>query len=139
MIKHFEKKLPARKEELNELLALIEENLETAGCPMKSQTAVLVSIEEIFVNIASYAFPDDENGEAEFVLDIDDAARRVSLTLKDDGIPFNPLAAAAPDLSLSAEERRIGGLGIFMVKKMMDEVHYQYSGGFNITTMIKNF
>ena len=139
MVKHFEKKLPARKEELNELLALIEENLEAAGCPMKSQTTVLVSFEEIFVNVASYAFPDDENGEAEFIFDIDDEARKASLTLKDDGIPFDPFSQAAPDLSLSAEERRIGGLGIFMVKKMMDEVSYQYSGGLNITTIVKNF
>lgn len=129
---------PAELDELNNVLAFTDAELEKAGCSMKSQTSIDVSLEEIFVNIASYAYP-DRNGTVEVEVVSDDAEKAVVIRLVDSGMKFDPLQKPDPDVTLEAEQRRIGGLGIFMVKKMMDDVFYSYEDGKNILTLKKHF
>ena len=135
--KQMDKKIfPAKDEELNSVLAFIEEKLEGYGCAMKVQTAICVAIEEVFVNVAHYAY-EGKDGEVEFNVEFDSESRVITFKMIDGGIPFNPLLKADPDITLSAEEREIGGLGIFITKKTMDEVTYAYEKGKNVLTMIK--
>ncbi len=110
----------------------VEGNLEEAGCSMKNQMKIMVALEELFVNVAHYAY-EDGDGKVSVSFDLD--GDNMILTLKDSGKPFDPLAKADPDISLSAEEREIGGLGIYMVKKSMDDVQYEYTDGCNIVTI----
>ena len=126
----------ATKENLLEVSAFIEENLEKLGCSMKSMMQINIAVEEIYVNIASYAYGDNP-GLAEIELEHNEADNSVDITFKDSGIPYDPLAKEDPDITLSAEERSIGGLGIFMVKKSMDDVKYKHEGGKNILTITK--
>lgn len=129
------KTFPATDEALHEALAFVEGELEKAGCPMKSLMQIQVCVEEMFVNVAHYAY----NGEQGTVtLDIDVENGTMTITLTDEGMPFDPLAKKDPDITLAASERPIGGLGIFMVKKSMDEVEYKRIDNKNIFTMKKN-
>ena len=126
--------LPARVESLADAAAFVEEELEKADCPMKAAMQINVALEEMFVNVASYAYP-VEYGTVRLGVSVDEGS--VMLRITDRGIPFDPLARTDPDISLSAEERDIGGLGIFMVKKTMDEVRYERIENQNVLTMIK--
>ena len=130
--------LEATVENLPQLLSFLEQKLEAAGCPMKVQMQLSVAAEEIFVNIASYAYAPG-TGTATVCLSIGGEPRRATLTFLDSGVPFDPLAKADPDVSLPAAEREIGGLGIYMTKKTMDDVHYEYRSGQNILTLVKFF
>ena len=103
---------------------------------MKLQIAICVAIEEVFVNVAHYAYKDG-NGNVEFNISFDEETRLVTFKMTDSGVPFDPLKKEDPDVTLSAEDRKIGGLGIFITKKTMDEVSYVYENGKNILTMIK--
>lgn len=134
MIKVF----PAELSELDKVLAFADGELEKAGCPMKMQTEIDVALEEIFVNIASYAYP-GEKGTAEIDVCADESERCITIRLSDSGLKFDPLAKPDPNTSLTANERSIGGLGIFMVKKMMDSVEYEYKDQMNILTLKKCF
>ena len=127
---------PAKTEALPDILGFVEETLEGYGCPMKIQMAVCVAIEEVFVNVAHYAYGE---GEGDLILGIgfDEASRTVTFRMADKGIPFDPLKKPDPDITLSAEDREIGGLGIFITKKTMDSLTYSYENGENILTMIK--
>ena len=127
---------PAKIDALSDVLAFIEQKLETWDCSMKLQMALCVAIEEVFVNVAHYAYKDGE-GNVEFKLGFDEETRNVTFQMIDSGVPFDPLKKEDPDITLSAEERNIGGLGIFITKKTMDEVSYVYEDGKNILTMIK--
>lgn len=127
---------PAKDEFLQDVLGFVEETLESYECPMKTQVAVCVAIEEIFVNIAHYAYGDGE-GNADVVIGFDENSREVTFRVSDKGIPFNPLDRPDPDITLPAEEREIGGLGILITKKTMDSVTYTNENGENILTMIK--
>ena len=131
-----EKVFSARKDALPEVMAFTEECLESVDCPMKSQMAICVAVEEIFVNIANYAYPDGD-GNATLSFGFDENERLMTLVIKDNGVPFNPLERAEPDITLSADEREIGGLGIFITKKTMDTVSYKNENGKNILTMTK--
>ena len=131
-----EKVFSATKEALPEVMAFTEECLEDFECPMKSSMAICVAVEEIFVNIASYAYGDG-TGEARLSFGFDENERLMTLVVTDEGIPFNPLERAEPDITLSAAERDIGGLGIFITKKTMDTVSYKYENNRNILTMTK--
>lgn len=133
-----ERTFPARDEALNDVLAFAEEELEKAGCPMKVVMSVTVALEEVFVNVAHYAYP-ETSGEVSMAIDCDSESRTMTFRMTDSGISFNPLAKPDPDITLSAEERQIGGLGIFMMKKTMDDVNYAYKDGCNILTMKKIF
>ena len=127
--------LPAQTERLPEVLAFVEEQLEEAGCPMKAQMQISVATEEVYVNIASYAYAPG-SGVATIRLELTQEPA-VVLTFIDSGIAFNPLEKEDPNVNLPAEERQIGGLGIFMTKKTMDEVRYERAGDRNVLTLIK--
>ena len=128
--------LKAVIENIPQVTAFVDEQLEAIECPMKAQLQLDVAIDELFCNIASYAYGGGE-GEATVRFAFDAAARRVSLDFIDRGMPFNPLTSKEPDISLSAEERSVGGLGIFLVKKTMDRIAYRYEAGQNILTIEK--
>ena len=131
-----EKVFPASKDALPEVIGFTEECLESFDCPMKSSMAICVAVEEIFVNIASYAYPDGK-GNASLCFGFDESERLMTLVVTDEGIPFNPLEKSDPDITLSADEREIGGLGIFITKKTMDSAAYRFENGKNILTMTK--
>ena len=126
----------ARPENLDRVLAFVDGLLEEIGCPMKAQMQIDVAVEELFVNIASYAYA-PETGDAAIRVEAADDPPSVSVTFTDGGVPYDPLAKADPDVTLSAEERQIGGLGIYMVKKSMDDVRYRYENGKNVLTITK--
>ena len=132
-----ERIFPAADSALNDFLGFAEEELEKAECPMKAVMPITVALEEVFVNVAHYAYP-DSSGDVSLSIDFDSESRQMTFQMADSGIPFNPLAKPDPDITLSAEERQIGGLGIFMMKMTMDEVSYVYKDGKNILTMKKS-
>ena len=126
----------ALTENLPEVIGFVDEQLEAADCPMKTQMQIDIAVEEIFVNIAHYAYG-DEVGTAAIRTELLTEPTAFEITFIDSGIPYDPLAKPDPDVTLSAEERQIGGLGIFMVKKSMNEVKYQYIDGQNCLTLKK--
>ena len=129
-------KIDAQVQKLDEVMAFIDEELEKHDTSMKVQMQIDVAVEEIFVNIAHYAY-EDKNGSAQISIDFKENPTTVIISFSDQGIPFNPLDKEDPDTELSAEERQIGGLGIFIVKKSMDNVSYEYKDGCNIFTIEK--
>ncbi len=131
-----ERTFPADINALSDVQGFFEGALEQLACPMKIQAAVSVAIEEIFVNIAHYAYPAGR-GEATAVFSFDPESRTASFEFRDKGIPFDPLKQEEPNITLSADERSIGGLGIFITRKTMDSVTYRYENGENILTMKK--
>lgn len=126
--------IDATTENLDTVNQFIDGFLEECGCPMKAQMQIDLSVEEIYVNIANYAYGDG-TGKAEISIENNDG--EITITFKDSGVPYNPLEKADPDISLSADEREIGGLGIFLTKKNMDRVSYEYTDGHNVLTMTK--
>ena len=137
-IKVEELEIEAKLENLNRVLAFLDEHLERRGCSMKTQTQLDIAVEEVFVNIASYAYGTD-TGRAVIQLRETHNPEGVSVTFIDEGIPYDPLAKPDPDVTLSAAERPIGGLGIYMVKKSMDDIIYEYRDNRNKLTLMKNF
>jgi anti-sigma regulatory factor (Ser/Thr protein kinase) len=131
-----EVEVEAIEENLNEVMRFIDGKLEVVGCPMKVQMQIDVAVEEIFVNVAKYAYYPSV-GRVKVGVDISDDLSSVVITFTDKGKPYDPLAKKDPDVTLSAEERPIGGLGIFMVKKSMDSVDYEYKDGCNILRLTK--
>lgn len=131
----YELTVPAKVDKLSDVLAFVESVLGENISLMKAQTQLEVALEELFVNIAYYAYPDSD-GEADIRLTV--TSEYIEITLSDSGIPYNPLAKPDPDVTLSADDRAIGGLGIFMTKKLMDDISYEYVDGKNITTIRKN-
>ena len=115
----------------------VNEQLEALDCPMKAQMQIDIAIDELFGNIAHYAY-NPEIGKATVRVEVIEDPLAVTITFIDNGVPYDPLAKADPDTTLSAEEREIGGLGIFMVKKTMDEITYEYKDGQNILAIKKN-
>ena len=133
---HDEWNIEAATGKLPELQEAIESRLEAAGCPLKTLMEISVVVEEVFANIAMYAYTPG-TGRADVRMDISGDPAVVTIRFADRGIPYDPLARKDPDLSLPAEEREIGGLGIYMTKKLMDEVRYEYRDGQNILTLTK--
>ena len=115
-----ERTFPAIIASIPQVTAWIDGALEELGCSMKAQMQLDVAIDEIFGNIAYYAYR-GKIGSAKVQLALQEDTRMLSITFMDQGIPFNPLSQKEPDTSLKAEKRKIGGLGIFLVKKIMDE------------------
>ncbi|MBO5866862.1 MAG: SpoIIE family protein phosphatase, partial [Clostridia bacterium] len=126
----------AQEHQLASVLDFVEETLASVECSPKLQTAICVAIEEVFVNVAHYAYGDGV-GDVHLKIAFDQTSRTVTFQMCDKGVPFDPLAKPDPDITLTAEERQIGGLGIFITKKTMDTVSYAYENGQNILTMIK--
>ncbi len=131
-----ELRIDAKIENLDKVLAFLDTELENIDCPMKEQMQLDVAVEEIFVNIASYAYQPGE-GDALIQLEKLEGPDRIVVTFTDSGTPYDPLAKEDPDVTLSAEERQIGGLGIYMVKKSMDEMAYEYKDKKNILKIAK--
>ena len=130
--------LEARVENIDAVTDFVNGELEALGCPMKAQMQIDVAIDEIFANIASYAYSGGE-GEATVHFSVEEEPRAAVITFLDRGIPYNPLKNEDPDVTLSAEDRQVGGLGIFLVKKTMDVVKYEYRNGRNILQIKKYF
>lgn len=129
--------VPATLESLDAVQSFIEGELEQNDCPMKAIMQISIAVEEIYVNIAHYAYH-PEVGEATVRIAVGGDPVQVTVQFLDHGKPFNPLEKEDADTTLSAEERNIGGLGILMVKKSMDAVDYAYENGKNILTLKKN-
>lgn len=126
----------ATVENILHVTAFINEQLEALHCPMKAQMQIDVAIDELFSNIAQYAYG-QETGDACVRFGFDQAEGMATIAFIDSGTPFDPLAKIDPDVSLTAEERQIGGLGIFLVRKTMDRMNYQRQGDKNILTISK--
>ena len=125
----------AKTDKLDEVLDFIDAHLEEWDCPMKTITQINIAAEEVFVNIAHYAY-NPKDGKAKITLSR--TGQDVEITFSDEGTPYNPLEHEDPDVTLSAEERDIGGLGIYIVKKSMDAVSYEYRDSHNVLKIRKN-
>lgn len=128
--------VPAESASLETVNTFIQEKLEAIDCPKRARMQMQLAVEEIFVNISSYAYH-PEVGQAEVGVDIDGDPPTVTIRFLDQGRPFNPLEKPDADITLSAQEREIGGLGILLVKKIMDQVDYAYENGKNILIIKK--
>ena len=129
--------LEAEEENLPAVQSFVEEHLEAVGCSPKAQMQIGVAVEEIFINIAHYAYAPDK-GIATVRVEVSRDPVAVTITFVDHGVPYDPLTRRDPDVTLSAGEREVGGLGIFMTKQLMDDVTYEYRDGQNILTLKKN-
>ena len=128
--------IAATVENIEVVTDFVNQQLEELACPMKAQMQIDVAIDELFSNIAHYSY-NPEVGQATVRVEVVENPLAVTITFIDNGIPYDPLAKEDPDLTLSAEERQIGGLGIYMVKKSMDEITYEYKDGQNILAIKK--
>lgn len=125
-------RVPAKLENLDEALNFVGEILEAEGCSTKADTQLRIALEEMYINVARYAYPEGD-GWVEIRCSVEDGV--VTIKIIDGGVPFNPLENPDPDTTLPGKERKIGGLGIFMVKATMDEVEYAYRDDCNHFTM----
>ena len=129
--------IAATVENIEVVTDFVNEQLEALDCTMKAQMQIDIAIDELFSNIAHYAY-NPEVGDATVRVEVTEDPLAVVITFIDNGVPYDPLAKEDPDTTLSAEERKIGGLGIYMVKKSMDEIAYEYKDGQNILAIKKN-
>ena len=128
--------IEAKIENIPEVTAFVDEQLEACGCSLKAQTQIDIAIDELFSNIARYAYHPG-SGPATVRVELREDPLSVVITFIDHGVPYDPLKKEDPDVTLSAEERGIGGLGIYMVKKSMDGIAYEYKDGQNILEIRK--
>lgn len=128
--------IAATVENIGTVTDFVNEQLEALDCPMRAQMQIDIAIDELFGNIAHYAYH-PEVGNATVRVEVMEEPLAVIITFIDGGVPYDPLKAADPDITLSAEERQLGGLGIYMVKKSMDEITYEYKDGKNILSIKK--
>ncbi|MGO5096782.1 ATP-binding protein [Agathobaculum sp. LCP25S3_E8] len=128
--------VPAKLEQLDSVLSFVDSELHQAGCEETVKTQIMVAVEEIFTNISQYAYPKQE-GRVTVQLQIIESPAIAQIEIIDQGVPYDPLERQDPNITLSVEKRDIGGLGIFMVKQMMDEVSYRYENKSNILTIRK--
>ena len=131
-----ELEIDATVENIEKVTDFVNELLEQYDCPMKAQTQIDIAIDELFGNIAHYAYNPDV-GPATVRVEVTDDPITVIITFIDHGVPYDPLKKADPDITLSAEERDIGGLGIYIVKKSMYDITYEYKDGQNILSIKK--
>lgn len=124
-------------EQLDTVIQFVDQHLEAAHCSGKVIGQIELAVEEIYTNIANYAYH-PENGTAKICCEIKGEPLQVIIGFSDEGKPYNPLERQEPDLTAGVEEREIGGLGIFLVRKIMDAVDYQFVDGKNILTIRKN-
>ena len=131
-----ELKIEAKTERLPDVSGWLEEQLEKGNCPPKLMMKLELLVEELFVNIASYAYG-PEGGDAVFQADFPREGL-FRLSIRDWGMPFDPLKKEDPDITLPAEKRDVGGLGVFLVKKLADRIDYAYTDGQNVVTIEKD-
>ena len=136
-------KVQATLDDIDIILDKIEALMEPTGASPRTIKAVQLSIEEIFVNICSYAYTDEYTGERDceinWRLEETDQTAKLSVCLKDHGVPFDPFAMEDPDISLKIADRGIGGMGVFMVKQCMDRYTYEYKDEQNIVLIEKEW
>ena len=130
--------LDALVQNIPELTSFVEDFVEAYDCPIKAMMQLDVAIDEIISNIAQYAYPDG-TGKVKIIAQYMEAPKGIKLIFEDKGIRYNPLEKEDPNTNIPLEERQIGGLGIFIVKKTMDCMEYTYENGKNILTIVKNF
>ena len=130
--------LDATVDNIEKVTEFVNEQLGECGCPMKIQMQIDIAIDELFGNIAHYAYH-PEVGPATVRVEVLKEQPAVVITFLDNGVPYDPLKKEDPDVTLSAQERTTGGLGIFLVKKSMDDILYEYKDGQNILKIRKNF
>ena len=128
--------LPATVENIAKITAFVEGRMEEKDCPLKQIMQVSMAVDEIMANVAMYAYAPG-TGDVTVDVGFDDGSRTVSITFIDRGVAFDPLAKEDPDVTLPAEQRKIGGLGIFLVKKTMDSVTYRREGDKNVLCIKK--
>ena len=129
-------KVKAEVGNLAQVLEFVDGLLEELDCPMRQQMQIDVAVEELFVNVASYAYQPLQ-GDVEISVWHEDNPRSVAIRFTDSGVYYDPVAKEDPDIDRPAEERQIGGLGIFMVKKSMDDMQYVRENGQNVVTIKK--
>lgn len=127
--------LPNDVQEVPQLAAFVEEVCESYGVDMMTTMQMNLALEEAVVNVMSYAYPEGTKG----YVDISALSESDCLTfvISDSGKPFDPTTKGEVDTTLSAEERSIGGLGIHLVKQLMDSIQYEYKDGHNVLTLKK--
>lgn len=130
--------MEAEYERLDEVTAFVDGLLEKFGCPEYVQLQIDLAVEELYLNIASYAYYPLTGSATIRVEYRKRPARQVIITFIDSGSPYDPLARQDPDLDADVEDRKVGGLGIFMVRSCMDDVKYEYRNGQNRLTIRKN-
>ncbi len=128
--------IEAMPEKIPVITAFVDEQLEQLDCPARAQAQIDIAIDELFSNIVHYAYH-PEIGWATVRVEVVEEPLSVVITFIDQGVPYDPLAKLDPDVTLSAEEREVGGLGIYIVKKSMDEITYEYKEGRNILRIRK--
>ena len=126
----------AKLDNLAQVLQFVDSRLEEEDCPIGLQMKIDVAVEELFVNIASYAYAPG-SGSATVRMEVEEDPKTVVITYVEHGVAYDPLAKEDPDVTLSINDREIGGLGIFMVKKSMDDMIYAYENGQNVLTIRK--
>ena len=127
----------ANRESIPQVAAFVERELENYSCPMKALAQINIAVDEIYSNIVNYAYG---GGVGKASVAVESAGENsVRVTFEDSGVPYDPLAKPDPDVTLSAEERKIGGLGIFIVKKTMDSMEYKYEDGKNVLAIVKKW
>ena len=124
--------LDAQRSLLEPLLDVFSRDLQDGNCPEEKIEEIRICAEEIFINIASYAYPEND-GAVQIEEEVD--ANTIQVLFADEGVPYNPLEKEDPDITASIQDREIGGLGIFMVKQMADEIRYEYKDGKNCLFM----
>ncbi|MYD81480.1 MAG: ATP-binding protein [Gammaproteobacteria bacterium] len=130
--------LENRLDELQRFITTLTEFARVGSLPEEIAFSVQLAIDELFTNIVSYGYDDDESHQIEIKMSIQ--GRELRIDLIDDAKQFDPLhEAAQPDLDASLEDRRIGGVGIHLVKTMMDDVSYKYEDSKNHLTLVKKF
>ena len=127
----------AKIENIPKVTEFVDKILEEYDCPIKEQTQIDVALDEVLSNVANYAY-EKKDGSVSINVDVSDDPRQVTITFTDSGTPYDPLKKEDPDITLGADERPIGGLGIFIVKKTMDDVIYEYKDGQNVLQIKKN-
>lgn len=128
--------VPARKEFLAEVLGFINQKLDHFPHEASALLRLELAVEEAFVNIASYAYP-EKSGEVVVGLSVSEDPLTATVELTDSGTQFNPLEREDPDLSLGIKDKKPGGLGILLIKENSDQVHYHYQESRNILTIQK--
>lgn len=128
--------MSADRKNIPAVIEFVNQELDALGCSLKAEAQIDIAIDEIYSNIVKYGY-EEEGGEVTVSLDISEEPLAMTLSFRDEGKPFNPLERRDPDVTLSAKDRKIGGLGIFMVKKSMDDIRYEYRDGKNILTIRK--
>lgn len=127
----------AEAENIDKITSFVNKQIKRLGGTKRAMVQIEVALDELFANICNYAYDDGVGHVTVRVQDVPEQ-NSVCITLEDEGMPFDPLAREDPDVTLGLHERGVGGLGIYMVKKTMDDVRYEYRDGLNMLTVVKS-